>query len=554
MLKNLLLRNKIDSKNKALENLRNKDNDFKKGEEELEAAVSEMDENTPEEDRKVIEEQAEQLDTEKEEHEKAKQELEKEIEELEVELKELEERQKDGVKDKRNKEYRGDNVVATRRPFFGMNTQERDAFFKRDDVKNFIENVRNTAVTAIQHGRGVSGTDLTIPTVVLDLIRENVTNYSKLINKVRLVNVAGVARQNVMGTIPEAIWTEMCASINEIEFGFSQTEVEGYKVGGLIYICTSTLEDSDLNLGAEIINALGVAIGTALDKAIIYGVGTKMPQGIVTRLAQTSAPSDYPAKSRPWVDLHESNMITISESKKGIEFFKEIVKAGGKAKSKYSKGDKIWLLNENTKTKIVVEAMNFNSAGALVSIQDNKMPVAGGEIIVLSDDIIPDDNIIVGYGDLYLLAERAGAVFARSDEYKFAEDLVAFKGTARYDGKPVIAEGFVAIGLGSAPVSSALFTGDKNNDASLQEVKLGDETLSPTFVANVYKYTVTTSNTGAIINAIPTQPNAKIEIKYNKKTVNNGTEVEFVSGTREMIITVKNGLSTLTYTISITKS
>ena len=104
--------------------------------------------------------------------------------------------------------------------------------------------------------------------------------------------------------------------------------------------------------------------------------------------------------------------------------------------------------------------MNFNAAGAIVSVQDGTMPVAGGDIIVLSDDVIPDNNIVAGYGELYLLAERAGSEFARSDEYRFAEDQVAFKGTARYDGQPVIAEGFIAIGLGAAPQTSMAFAGD----------------------------------------------------------------------------------------------
>ena len=38
-------------------------------------------------------------------------------------------------------------------------------------------------------------------------------------------------------------------------------------------------------LAGEIIDALGRAIGLALDKAILYGTGTRMPLGIVTRLA-----------------------------------------------------------------------------------------------------------------------------------------------------------------------------------------------------------------------------------------------------------------------------
>ena len=196
----------------------------------------------------------------------------------------------------------------TRKKFFGMNAQERDAFFASEAVKDFLQRTRDMAMQK----RTVTGADLTIPTVVLELIRENIESYSKLVSRVRLRSVSGRGRQNVMGAMPEAVWTEACASLNELDFGFSQTEVDGYKVGGVIYICIATLEDSDYDLASEIITALGASIGIAVDKAILYGTGVKMPQGIVTRLAQQSAPSDYPAVARPWEDLHTTNCITIT--------------------------------------------------------------------------------------------------------------------------------------------------------------------------------------------------------------------------------------------------
>ena len=164
----------------------------------------------------------------------------------------------------------------TRKKFFGMNAQERDAFFASEAVKDFLQRTRDMAMQK----RTVTGADLTIPTVVLELIRENIESYSKLVSRVRLRSVSGRGRQNVMGAMPEAVWTEACASLNELDFGFSQTEVDGYKVGGVIYICIATLEDSDYDLASEIITALGASIGIAVDKAILYGTGVKMPQGI----------------------------------------------------------------------------------------------------------------------------------------------------------------------------------------------------------------------------------------------------------------------------------
>ena len=543
-LRAIMLKAKIDKKREELKKLKEKDAEFATREAELETAIGEA---QTEEEQQVVSGQVETFDTEKKEHDEKKENLEKEIEDLENDLKKEEQQPEEPV---REREPKGEKrTMENRRKFFGMNAQERTAFFANENVKNFLQRVRELGFEK----RAVKGADLTIPTEVLDLIRENIMDYSKLVRRVRLRTVSGKARQTVMGTVPEAVWTEMCAKLNEIDFGFTQTEVDGYKVGGVIYICKATLEDSDYDLAEEIITALGIAIGIALDKAILYGFGTKMPLGIVTRLEQTSEPSDYPANARPWVDLHTTNVITINSGKTGLEFFKEIVAAGGKTKNRYARGTKFWAMNETTYTKVKIEAMNFNMAGAIVSVQDGTMPVAGGDIEVLSEDIIADNNIVCGYGELYLLAERAGSEFERSDQYKFAEDQVAFKGSARYDGEPVIAEGFVSIGLGSAPAKSATFAGDTANDASLIDLTIGTETLNPTFDSNKFSYTIASATgTDGAVTATPAQAGAKVEITYDGKNVVNGGTVKF-SGTKTLTVTVKNGLGVMQYTVQITK-
>ena len=48
---------------------------------------------------------------------------------------------------------------------------------------------------------------------------------------------------------------------------------------------------------------------------------------------------------------------------------------------------------------------------------------------------------------------------------RFLQDQTVFKGTARYDGKPVIEKGFIAIGIsGTKPTADAVtFTADEAN-------------------------------------------------------------------------------------------
>ena len=445
-LKVLMLRKKLEEKRTELEELRRQAEDFQRREAELE---KDIDEARSDEEKQAVEEAVEQYDRDKDANEKAATALEGEIKEIETEVEALE-RKKPAPTG--GQERKGEVQMETR-AFFCMTMERRDAFLAREDVKDFLVRVRELA----GQKRAINGSELLIPEVMLGLIREQVQGYSKLYKYVNVRPVPGKARQNIMGTIPEGIWTEMCASLNELSLTFNNVEVDGYKVGGFIAVCNATLEDSDIALASEIITALGQAIGYALDKAVLYGKGVKMPLGVMTRLAQTAKPSDYSATARPWADLHTSNLVTIS-GKSGVDLFKALVLASGKAKGKFSRGAKFWAMSETTKTMLQAEAVTFNAAGAVVSAQNGTMPIVGGDIVEL--DFIPDGDVVGGYGDLYLLAERAGAAIGQSEHARFVEDQTIFKGTARYDGLPAIPEGFVGLNIsGKAPTTSVDFAG-----------------------------------------------------------------------------------------------
>lgn len=464
MLKALILRSKIDAAKKALEALRAKDDEFAKREEEIAQSIEEAagleegDEKA--EAQKAVEEAAEAFDNEKKEHEEAKTKLENDIKEMESELAETEKDQ--ATEPAKKEEERKDMAVhIIRTKFYGMSIQERDAFFQNEKVKGFLAEVR----TCIKEKRNLTNAGLLIPEEMLGLIKENIIDYSKLYKRVNVRPISGDGREVIMGTVPEAIWTECCANLNEIELGFNDVEVFCNKVGAYISVCNATLEDSDIDLAATIMDALGQSIGLALDKAILYGTGVKMPTGIVTRLAQTSEPADYPNTARTWVDLHTKNILSIASNKTGAEFFKLLLTDAGVTKGNYSRGDKVWCMNETTRTKIIAESLSINAAGAVVAGVNGTMPVIGGDIIVL--EFIPDNVIIGGYIDLYLLGERKGIRMERSEHYRFVQDQTVFKATARYDGLPVIAEAFVAIGIaGTTPTAEMSFAPDTANEVS----------------------------------------------------------------------------------------
>lgn len=453
-LRALMLNKKLKDARSALQALEQEAAEFETREAELAASI---DEAATDEEKAAVEEAISEFETERSAHNEKKTALEKTIEDLEKDLDE-EERAQNTTPPVEKPAERTATAMPIMKRFKDMNYEERSAFVQREDVKNYLSEVR----ICIAEKRALTNVGLTIPEVMLGLLRENIMDYSKLYKHVAVRSISGNGRQVIMGTVPEAVWTDCCANLNELSLTFNDVEVNCWKVGGYFAVCNANLEDSDINLAAELLTALGQAIGLALDKAILYGTGTRMPLGIMTRLVQTAEPEDYPATARPWADLHTSNIKSHAATVKGKDLFIAIVGDSGAAKSAYSRGGKVWVMNETTYTTLMAEAVGVDANGNIVSGVAGTMPVVGGVIEVLN--FVPNNVIIGGYFDLYLLAERAGQKFATSEHVRFLQDQTVFKGTARYDGQPSIAEGFVAIGInGVTPNATMTFASDTAN-------------------------------------------------------------------------------------------
>ena len=497
MLKALMLRKKIDSKKKELAALVAKGEELKNREAELEKDIAEAE---TDEERAAVEEAITEFENDDQANQDAQSTLEKEIAGLETELEEIEAEQNtetpaaapaEPAADERTN-YGGGKMTFRNKVFSNMSIAERTAMFQSEKVQNFLGEVR----ACIREKRAITNVGLTIPDEFLGLIRENLINYSKLYRHVFVRPMSGNGRLVVMGAIPEAVWTDCCANLNELDLVFNDVEFGCWKVAGYFALCNANIEDSDIDLAAEVLTAIGQAIGLSLDKAILYGTGTRMPLGIVTRLAQTEAPADYPVTARPWVDLHTSNITPINSSgMTPAQLIAAIVTASGAAKGKYSRGEKVWVMSEKTYTKLMAATVSVDAEGRIVSGISDRMPVIGGIIEVL--EFIPENIIIGGYFDLYHLAERAGAQFMTSEHVRFLQDQTVFKGTARYDGKPVIAEAFVVMSLLNTAVSAGAVSFAEDTANTAKGIVLAKEAVTVT------ASTGTQHTAKLVVNTIP---------------------------------------------------
>lgn len=350
----------------------------------------------------------------------------------------------------------------TERRWFGLTYSERDALMQTEQVRTFLQNVRE----ARAQNRSVSGADLGIPDGFLPILRDLTYQESKFLRYCFTTTFRGTTRQNVAGVAPEAIWTEMTDALNELDINFWQLTMDGYMVGGYMAVPNAVLmDDSDLQLATSILQALASSLAKAIDKSIWFGTGEKMPVGIITRLAATTKPAWWGAQQGEFINLHASHILKLDlAAKTSTEFFQPLVAALAVAKPDYSNGTVIWTMNRKTHMDLMSRALAYNSAAAMVAGVNNTMPVVGGEIIEW--EVMPDNEIAGGFLSLYRSVEREGTVIDSNTNVRWLQNQTCFKGLQRRDGKPAIGEAFVLVNYGNVqPTTTTTFGKDLANSA-----------------------------------------------------------------------------------------
>jgi HK97 family phage major capsid protein len=219
----------------------------------------------------------------------------------------------------------------------------------------------------------------------------------------------------------------MCDPVQELATSFSRTELDGYKVGGFIPVCNAVLEDSMIGLANFIEERLAMAIAKALDKAILVGEGAtaKQPTGVLTAL---NGLTDRNVTSDFTLGDVVGNMALIDDGEDGVPV-----------------GEVVAVMKRSTYyARLAPQTFQPTADGRLV-VQTAQSPRLPDGTRVVFSQYAPDDTIILGDFKKYLLGERKGVQLAVSTDVRFIQDETVFKGTARYDGKPIYNDYFVVI-------------------------------------------------------------------------------------------------------------
>lgn len=471
-LRVLVLNSEITALRAQLTPLEQTRDGFAAREEQLRQALSEITETSTDEERNAVSSAVDTFEQERSANAAEIARIQGEIDTRSAEIARLEAEQTPppasnptvSNSDTRNNDHHERSFVpmnnTTERRWFGLTYAERDALIAKDTTRDFLQRFRALR----EQQNSATGAELGIPTEFMQILRDLTYQNSKLWPYVHSESIRGHSRQNIVGTGAEAVWTEMLANINEISLDFTQLEMDGYMLAGYMAISNAVLQDdADLQLLTSILNAMGEANARALDKAIVYGTGKKMPVGFVTRLAAETTPTWWNNDQGEFTNLHTSHILKLDiDSTSGAAFFGTLVEALGIADPKYSDGRVFWVMNRKTHIRLMAKALAFNAAAAITAGINNTFPIVGGDIVEL--EFMADNDIAGGFGSLMRMAEREGLSIASSDIPLFLRNMTVYRSLGRYDGKPARGEAFVMVNFhNTAPTTSISFAPDYAN-------------------------------------------------------------------------------------------
>ena len=414
MLKVLTLNKRKNLKLEELTSLREKRMGFQA---ELDALETRVDSVATEAELRDIESSIDEAARVLTEHDEAISILEKEVETIEGEIKNEEEAQDRATKAAAEKRSGGKSEGGN---FVGeINLRVKTPVEKRErmrqvldipECREFYEKLRD-----IIELRAVNNTDLLIPEIVMDMIDIDMLDVGNIYRLVTVRRIPGTARIILSGDTPAAVWLDMCGDLSELSLDFSMLEIDGFKIGGFIPICNATLEDSFINLAVHIQDQLAKSIVVGVEKAIVIGGGAakKQPAGIIPSLPaanKVSAASDFASVTAKFGLLPDDA------------------------------GDLTALMTRKTYyTHFAGQTIATTSSGQVVS-QNTRGSVSlpdGTPVVFTKNTNITDGTVLIGDFKKFFLAQRAGLSLAKSEHVRFIQDQTVFKGTARYDGKPI---------------------------------------------------------------------------------------------------------------------
>lgn len=398
--------------------------------------------------------------------------------------------------------------------------------------------------------------DLTLPRTVMNAVFDELQTSHPLLSAIQFTNTTGITEM-VMSQNGEQVaqWGKLCDDIvKELLAGFSVVNMTLLKLSAFIPVCKAMLELGPEWLDDFVRQVLYEALANGLEYGIVTGNGNDQPIGMDRQVGPNVTVSGgvYPEKAP--VAVPDFQPATIGRLLSLIA-----VDPAGKPRTLR---DIILIVNPQDYFQRVMPATTVMAPDG--TYRNDVLPYP---MRVIQSAALPAGKAILGIGYKYFAGagmEREGRI-EYSDHYQFLEDDRVYLIKLYANGFPMDNNAFLVLDISSLAPATLRVTSvtqpAASSNADLASLSLGAAKLSPAFAAATTTYTATTTNASNVINAIPADAGATIEITNTHDTdqtdsYQNGQAVVWATGanTLKVKVTAANGTSNKTYTVTVTKS
>ena len=399
-------------------------------------------------------------------------------------------------------------------------------------------------------------TELTMPRTVMNAVFDELQTSHPLLSAIQFTNTTGITEM-VMSQNGEQVaqWGKLCDEIvKELLAGFSVVNMTLLKLSAFIPVCKAMLELGPEWLDDFVRQVLYEALANGLEVGIVTGNGNDQPIGMDRQVGPNVTVSGgvYPEKAP--VAVPDLQPATIGRLLSLIA-----VDPAGKPRTLR---DIIFVVNPQDYFQRVMPATTVMAPDG--TYRNDVLPYP---MRVIQSAALPAGKAILGIGYKYFAGagmEREGRI-EYSDHYQFLEDDRVYLIKLYANGFPMDNNAFLVLDVSKLqPATIRVTTIDPpaaSSNADLASLSLGTAKLSQAFAAATTTYTATTTNASNVINAIPADAGATIEITNTHDTnqtdtYDNGAAIQWAAGENKVKVkvTAANGTSNKTYTVTVTKS
>ncbi len=226
----------------------------------------------------------------------------------------------------------------------------------------------------------------------------------------------------------EAGWIDENAAYPESDIAFGNVKLAAHKLGRIIKISEELLQDSGVDLVAEIARVFGLTFGLAEENAFFTGDGTKKPTGVlVTAEVGKTAAS---ANAITWDELVDLEYSVREVYRNMATWVTAGNTAGMLRKMKSSDGVPLWQPSLQAGQPDVFNGKPLRTTEAMPAVATGAKAVAFGDF------------------SNYRIADRGSIYMQRLDELFAKEGMVGFKMRKRVDGILAVPESVKTLVMG----------------------------------------------------------------------------------------------------------